>query len=459
MIQASHANIYTDTNKTIKLDDSNKSNFLHTMSVPLERLYNHLDGLCNHDSIIYGFFPHGSKNLENINSIIDVDQLNRVRRDLSPIMLCHDQEPIGFSLSPTDIKKFFLIRGDEQLLRSSTRMNMVDQWVHDMGLRSVFSNRFNVYDRMLLIHSEHNSTSVKTLEDHGFEPVYWWAHAAIAADWFRYAQHDKDIGRCYEFNYDFLIYNRAWSGTREYRLKFLEILLDSACYSNCRTNFNPVCDELHYKNYNANNKSMQVTRFDFEKFFMPTAAGPESSADYCLADYQQCAVEVVLETLFDDQRIQLTEKILRPIALGHPFILMSTAGSLKYLREYGFETFSPFINESYDNIVDPALRLQAVVAEIKRISNLSQDQKRTLWENLFAIAMKNRIRFFDGNWQNQIFLEFVSNYQTARQKINITTAKWWKYGNTFPRTYEPGVDPGQVRDQIVTQWINQNCVK
>lgn len=34
------------------------------MSVPLDRLYNYVDGLCNHDILIYRFFRHGSKKLE-----------------------------------------------------------------------------------------------------------------------------------------------------------------------------------------------------------------------------------------------------------------------------------------------------------------------------------------------------------------------------------------------------------
>jgi hypothetical protein len=48
----------------------------------------------------------------------------------------------------------------------------------------------------------------------------------------------------------------------------------------------------------------------------------------------------VAETVFDT-RIHLTEKTLRPIACGHPFILAAGPGSLKYLQTYGFRTFSP----------------------------------------------------------------------------------------------------------------------
>jgi hypothetical protein len=69
----------------------------------------------------------------------------------------------------------------------------------------------------------------------------------------------------------------------------------------------------------------------------------------------------VLETLFDDHRWHLTEKSLRPIACGKPFVLMATPGSLQYLRQYGFKTFDGLIDETYDSIQNPKQRLQAVL--------------------------------------------------------------------------------------------------
>lgn len=64
----------------------------------------------------------------------------------------------------------------------------------------------------------------------------------------------------------------------------------------------------------------------------------------------------------------LTEKTYKPIAMKHPFILLAPAHSLRMLRERGYETFSPFIDESYDEIENDTLRLQAVVEEVKRLS-------------------------------------------------------------------------------------------
>ena len=64
----------------------------------------------------------------------------------------------------------------------------------------------------------------------------------------------------------------------------------------------------------------------------------------------------------------LTEKTYKPIAMKHPFILLAPAHSLRMLRERGYKTFSPFIDESYDEIENDALRLKTVVEEVKRLS-------------------------------------------------------------------------------------------
>ena len=56
--------------------------------------------------------------------------------------------------------------------------------------------------------------------------------------------------------------------------------------------------------------------------------------------------------------IFITEKILKPIINLHPFILVENHCTLKKMREYGFKTFTPFIDESYDEIGDTTQRFR-----------------------------------------------------------------------------------------------------
>jgi hypothetical protein len=49
---------------------------------------------------------------------------------------------------------------------------------------------------------------------------------------------------------------------------------------------------------------------------------------------------------------------------------MGPAHALTELKKLGFRTFSPFIDESYDNELDPELRFKMIMAEIERLSKL-----------------------------------------------------------------------------------------
>ena len=121
----------------------------------------------------------------------------------------------------------------------------------------------------------------------------------------------------------------------------------------------------------------------------------------------------MLETLFDDDRLQLTEKSLRPIAVGQPFILAGTQGSLEYLRSYGFKTFNSVWDESYDLIEDPAERLIQIAELMKYISTWLPHQREHNMAQAQAIAEYNRQHFFSQAFFNQVIDEL---------KINLTSA-------------------------------------
>lgn len=74
--------------------------------------------------------------------------------------------------------------------------------------------------------------------------------------------------------------------------------------------------------------------------------------------------------------IFFTEKTWKPIRAKHPFIILSTPYCLEALREMGYKTFHPYINESYDRIDDEQDRLMAVMDEVERLANMSDNETR-----------------------------------------------------------------------------------
>jgi len=63
--------------------------------------------------------------------------------------------------------------------------------------------------------------------------------------------------------------------------------------------------------------------------------------------YLDCCLEIVPETCYRDLYYS-TEKTQKPLATKTPFLLVSTQGYLAHLRDLGFRTFSPLIDEGYD---------------------------------------------------------------------------------------------------------------
>jgi hypothetical protein len=331
------------------------------------------------------------------------------------VMICHDQEPLNVDRYRIDdfknqIKNNYL-NFEKNFNLENLACNDVVDYCAGLGLRGL-ALPTNHYDRTILLHSEKHSTHVARYSQQGYVPVYYWSHGVIALDWFRYAEHDPKLKfDPTKIQQDFLIYNRAWSGTREYRLCFTEQLIQNHLYNNCRMSFNS-WDSGYYGQHQFVNPEFQLTNFNLDNYF-PANTHPSSvSADYCSDDYVGTGIEIVLETLFDDSRWHLTEKSLRPIACGKPFVLMATPGSLQYLRQYGFKTFDGLIDETYDTIKNSRQRLQAVITEMKRISNLPVQQKTKLLSELDSIARFNKHLFFT-SFFDIIVNEYKQNMDSA----------------------------------------------
>jgi hypothetical protein len=78
---------------------------------------------------------------------------------------------------------------------------------------------------------------------------------------------------------------------------------------------------------------------------------------------------IVTETVFFGTDSFRTEKIWKPIIMGHPWICAANDGFYTDLRNMGFRTFEHIIDESFDQIADPQLRIERISAIIKEICN------------------------------------------------------------------------------------------
>jgi len=98
---------------------------------------------------------------------------------------------------------------------------------------------------------------------------------------------------------------------------------------------------------------------------------------------------ICTETYTHGEYKSLTEKVFKPIANFQPFVFVAYPGALKLLRELGFKTFSPLIDESYDNEPDEAIRLHMIHAEITRICSMSREEIHNWFWSMKEIFLHN----------------------------------------------------------------------
>ena len=383
------------------------------MNIPLDNLYHWVESLAQHPAILYVFRPHGSKDIFDLTQFEDRPSYCN---SSIPIVICHDQEPLNFKMHQFNLdlkrlKQLFLKRG------------MLDDRSMDVTLKfysyldnfpkfkpNWLSSGMNMHDWFILLHSEQNSNDVEQFSMNGFCPVYYWCHAIIARDWYRFAQHDERLCQK-KIQKTFLVYCRDWMPRREYRLKFLDFLVSAGITNDC------IISTQHINNQGVHLTDYQVQDLQFavdpqKLLCIPNNTSPSSaSADYNVNDINTTAISVVLETVVDGKKIHLTEKILRPIACGHPFILVAGPGALAYLKGYGFKTFDSVFDESYDQEINTVKRLEMVVNTMQNIQQLTELD----WKKINKIAKFNKQHFFSEDFINQVTNELQENLNGAIQ--------------------------------------------
>lgn len=399
-----------------------------SLTVPLSQLYNWITGLLPEEATLYAFYIDGNKDIFNLRQF---NYRSDLEYYLFPEIICNDQEPLNFDL--------YNNLSDEQISSLRSRLDAPDDIVKKFNLRAA-ANVVSMYDKIILLHSEKNSKDLSKYLYNDYIGVYYWAHAIIARDWYRFAEHDSRLKNVESYSNKklFLVYNRDWQGSREYRLKFSEMLFSENLINDCQTSIMKISDSgLTPNNYKFRNLKLKPDGFDFLNHYSTNTLDSSVSADYVPYDFCSTYVSVVLETIFDDTKIHLTEKILRPIACGHPFILAAGPHSLEYLRSYGFKTFSPWIDETYDQEVDSVQRLQKIIGSMKQLQSLPRARLLEIYNELIKIAEFNQQRFFSKEFMDQVTNELTNNLKNAFTSVKQTRGKLFLYkkSKSFSKKY------------------------
>lgn len=106
--------------------------------------------------------------------------------------------------------------------------------------------------------------------------------------------------------------------------------------------------------------------------------------------YKDFPINVISETLFFSAATFASEKVWKPILMGQIFMPMAAPLYLQSLRDLGFKTFSPYVNEEYDLMMDPVERALGIVKSLETLLALDEVEFVKLLNECNPILEHNR---------------------------------------------------------------------
>jgi hypothetical protein len=122
---------------------------------------------------------------------------------------------------------------------------------------------------------------------------------------------------------------------------------------------------------------------------------------------------LVTETVFAYPYSFRTEKIWKPIAIGHPFIATANQGFYRDLHNMGFKTFGNLIDESFDQIDNNQERIERIATVVE---DLCQQDLASFYQACYNICKYNQEHYAE--YRHRIpkelpeqFNRFINQYQ------------------------------------------------
>jgi len=140
-------------------------------------------------------------------------------------------------------------------------------------------------------------------------------------------------------------------------------------------------------------------------------------------DFERTFVSVVTETLVDDGTLFFSEKIWKPIMVGHPFMIYGNKGSLSYLKSIGYKTFDRWWDESYDDEPDKDRRSIMIANELLKLKTKSIDELKVIRNEMLEVINHNKENY------NKVYQEKYSEGDQSSTIREVLLEMWQELKN------------------------------
>jgi hypothetical protein len=266
--------------------------------------------------------------------------------------------------------------------------------------------------------SERGEYVEKLCQQYGWTPHYYFYHGWACLDWFRGYDRAFLIPRARDRQptQTFMSPNRIVGGKRDHRVLFLYNVFKN----NLQHNHISAPRTCQYEGVDIASIAQKYTNVYqdisavFEQAELPRLFAGEATQNMTscwLTNFDEAKdslVYVPTETVYFGRRTHITEKTFKAIALEMPFVLVAPAGSLAYLREYGFKTFAGIFDESYDLETNDLDRIKKVTQLLKDLNNLSVTERQQIHRACLPVVEHNYNHFYRGAFSDQLWVELTS---------------------------------------------------
>ena len=264
-------------------------------------------------------------------------------------------------------------------------------------------------------------------KNYNWIPHYYFYHGWACMDWFRGYDKTFLIPRASERTpgQTFMSPNRIVAGKRDHRVLFLYNIFKNQLEHN-HISAPRICPVEQVDITSIAQKYTNVYQ-DIADVFnsanLPrtfTGEDTQNMTSCWLGNYteaQDSLIYVPTETVYFGRRLHITEKTFKAIALEMPFVLVATAGSLEYLRSYGFKTFNGIFDESYDIETDDILRIERVTKLLKDLDNLSPKERQQIHRACLPIVEHNYNHFYRGGFADILWRELLDMLNNLEKKL------------------------------------------
>lgn len=247
-----------------------------------------------------------------------------------------------------------------------------------------------------LIYADSNPYIGNALEKHGYQGFYYnWVEELFEVNEERIQQASEKIKSGYIRNKKFLFLGGK---PRQHRVSFLE-----KCIHQISDFENHTFISIGINN-KVGKRSLDVHDNWVSQAFIPSDDNVKPPLDfrpgtpwdvtydninYQYHDESYWNITPTTQYNYEPFRISINEKHFKPIVAMQPFIMLAEPKTLEFLKQSGYRTFSNWIDESYDDTLCDATRMNKIIEEVRKLNTLTHNELSDMLKDMLPTLIHN----------------------------------------------------------------------